>query len=80
MLTLRDQILFCIPIGLGVAFMLWVLLAFWREEHSRKAQKQRVVDGGQPLIIHHAGSRFVPNRTTGVLQTAGQWQRSSGSQ
>ena len=35
--SLEAQILFCIPMGLGVAFLLWVLWGFWCEEQRAKA-------------------------------------------
>jgi hypothetical protein len=74
MRTLEEQILFCIPMGLGAAFMLWVLWAFRMEEIREKRQKQRSIDNERHLVIHNAGSRLDAHRP------AGQWQRSSGSQ
>jgi len=35
MQTHSADILFFIPIGLGVAFMFWVLYGFWKDERRR---------------------------------------------
>ena len=40
--SLKAQILFSIPMGLGVAFLLWVLWGFWREEQRAKAALREI--------------------------------------
>jgi hypothetical protein len=33
--SLAADIYFAIPMGIGIAFMLWFLWSFWREQHRR---------------------------------------------
>ena len=52
--SLEAQILFCIPMGLGVAFLLWVLWGFWLEEQRAKAARREIEnnsDSVQPRTI-----------------------------
>lgn len=52
--SLEAQIVFCIPMGLGVAFLLWVLWGFWREEQRAKAARREIEsnsDSVQPRTI-----------------------------
>jgi hypothetical protein len=40
--SLEAQIFFCIPMGLGVTFLLWVLWGFWWEEQRAKAALREI--------------------------------------
>lgn len=47
--SLQAQIIFCIPMGHGVAFLLWALWGFWREEQRAKAALREIASNAEAV-------------------------------
>jgi hypothetical protein len=62
------EIFVVFPMGLGVTFMLWVLVGFWRESRREHRLQQRAHNPEQSVVVFQPAAQYSIPRY-GVLRT-----------
>jgi hypothetical protein len=59
MQNFEPEMFIIVPMGLGVAFMLWVLWNFWKDERRKHVRDQVTANSQLSVVTRRSDSRFL---------------------